>query len=45
MKPKTLLDCCKDAQEFMNEFDLNDGYDIGTLYVMRVLEYRFYTIL
>ena len=40
VKPKTLLDCCKDAQEFIDEFDLNDGYDIGTLYVMRVIEYR-----
>ena len=34
VKPKTLLDCCKDAQEFMDEFDLNDGYDTGTLYGM-----------
>ena len=25
--PKTLLDCCRDAQEFMDEYDLDDGYD------------------
>ena len=31
VKPKTLLDCCKDAQEFMDEYDLNDGHDTGTL--------------
>ena len=40
VKPKTLLDCCKDAQEFMDEYDLNDGYDTGTLYLMRVLGHR-----
>ena len=40
VKPKTLLDCCKDAQEFMDEYDLNDGYDKGTLYLMRVLGHR-----
>ena len=36
VKPKTLLDCCKDAQEFLDEYDLNDGFDKGTLYIMRV---------
>ena len=40
VKPKTLLDCCKEAQEFMDEYDLNDGYDKGTLYLMRVLGHR-----
>ena len=40
VKPKTLLDCCKDAQEFMDEYDLNDGYDTGTLYLMRVIGHR-----
>ena len=27
MRPKTLLEHCRDAQEFMDEFDLNDGFD------------------
>ena len=40
VKPKTLLDCCKDAQEFMDEYDLNDGHDAGTLYLMRVIGHR-----
>ena len=40
VKPKTLLDCCKDAQEFMDEYDLNDGLDKGTLYLMRVIGHR-----
>ena len=40
VRPKTLLDCCKDAQEFMDEYDLDDGYDKGTLYLMRVLGHR-----
>ena len=40
VKPKTLLDCCKDAQEFMDEYDLNDGHDTGTLYLMRVIGHR-----
>ena len=40
VKPKTLLDCCKDAQEFMDEYDLNDGYDKDTLYLMRVFGHR-----
>ena len=35
-----MLDCCKDAQEFMDEYDLNDGHDNGTLYVMRVYGHR-----
>ena len=40
VRPKTLLDCCKDAQEFMDEYDLNDGHDNGTLYLMRVYGHR-----
>ena len=40
MRPKTLLDCCKDAQEFLDEYDLNDGFDKGTLSVMRVYGHR-----
>ena len=40
VKPKTLLDCCKDAQEFMDEYDLNNGHDTGTLYMMRVFGHR-----
>ena len=36
LKPKTLLECCKDAQEFLDEYDLNDGYDSQTLKIMRV---------
>ena len=41
VKPKTLLDCCKDAQEFFDEYDLNDSHDKGTLYIMRVAGHRF----
>ena len=40
VRPKTLLDCCKDAQEFMDEYDLNDGHEKGTLYLMRVFGHR-----
>ena len=40
LKPKTLLDCCNCAQEFLDEHDLNDGYDKGTLYLMRVSGHR-----
>ena len=40
VKPKALLDCYKDAQEFMDEYDLNDGYDKGTLYLMRVCGHK-----
>ena len=40
VKPKTLLDCCKDAHELLDEYDLNDGYDKGTLYIMRVYGHR-----
>ena len=35
-----MLDCCKDAQEFLDEYDLNDGFDKGTLSVMRVYGHR-----
>ena len=40
LRPKTLLDCCQCAQEFLDEYDLNDGYDKGTLYLMRVSGHR-----
>ena len=36
LKPKTLLEHCKDAQEYMDEFDLNDGYDNQTIKIMRI---------
>ena len=36
LRPKTLLDCCQCAQDFLDEHDLNDGYDKGMLYLMRV---------
>ena len=36
LKPKTLLEHCKDAQEFMDEFDLNDGFDNQTIRIMRI---------
>ena len=32
LRPKALLDCCQCAQDFLDEYDLNDGYDKGTLY-------------
>ena len=35
LRPKTLLEHCKDAQEFMDEFDLNDGFDNQTIMIMR----------
>ena len=40
VKSNTLLDCCKDAMEFLDEYDLNDGHDKGTLYIMRVYGHR-----
>ena len=40
LRPKTLLDCCQCAQDFLDEYDLNDGYDKGTLYLMRVYGHR-----
>ena len=36
MRPKTLLEHCKDAREFMDEFDLNDGFDNQAIMLMRV---------
>ena len=36
LTPKTLLEHCKDAQEYMDEFDLNDGFDNQTLKIMRI---------
>ena len=40
LKPKMLLDCCQCAQEFLDEHDLNDGYDKGTFYLMRASGHR-----
>ena len=40
MTQKTLLDCCRCAQEFATEHDLSDGMDVGELNVMRVLSHR-----
>ena len=40
MTPKTLLDCCRCAQEFVDEYDLADGLDVGELTAMRVTELR-----
>ena len=36
LRPKSLLEHCTDAREFMNEFDLNDGFDNQTINLMRV---------
>ena len=36
LRPKTLLERCKDAQEFMDAFDLNDGFDNQTIRIMRI---------
>ena len=36
LKPKTLLEHCKDAQEFMDEFGLYDGFDTQTIRIMRI---------
>ena len=40
LKPKTLLDCCRCAQEFLDEHDLNDGIEAGTINLMRVAGHR-----
>ena len=40
MTPKTLLDCCRCAQEFVDEYDLADGLDVGELNVMRAIGHR-----
>ena len=40
LKPKTLSDCCQCAQEFLDEHDLNDGYDKGNLHLVRVYGHR-----
>ena len=40
LRPKTLLECCKDAQEFLDEYDLNDGFDNETLNIMRIYGHR-----
>ena len=34
------MDCCQCAQDFLDEYDLSDGYDKGTLYLMRVSGHR-----
>ena len=36
LRPKSLLEHCKDAREFMDEFDLNDGFDNQAIMLMRV---------
>ena len=40
LTPKTLLDCCRCAPEFVEEHDLADGLDIGELNVMRSIGHR-----
>ena len=39
-KPKTLLDCCRCAQDFIDEHDLGDGLDAGEITLMRVFGHR-----
>ena len=36
LRPKSLLEHCVDAREFMDEFDLNDGFDNQAIELMRV---------
>ena len=36
LKPKSLLEHCMNAQEFMDEFDLHDGLDNHKIELMRV---------
>ena len=36
LRPKSLLEHCTDAREFMDEFDLNDGFGNQTIEMMRV---------
>ena len=36
LKPKTLVDCCRCAQDFMEEHDLRDSLDAGEINLMRV---------
>ena len=40
LRPKTLLECCRDAQELLDEYDLNDGFDNQTLNIMRIYGHR-----
>ena len=40
LRPKTLLEHCRDAQEYVDEFDLGDGFDNQTLNIMRVLGHK-----
>ena len=39
-KPKTLLDCCRCAQTFIDEHDLGDGLGAGKLNLMQVLGHQ-----
>ena len=40
LRPKTLLEHCRDAQEYVNEFGFNDGFDNQTLNIMRILGHK-----
>ena len=40
MTPTTLLDCCRCAQELVDEYDLADGLDVGELTIMRALGHQ-----
>ena len=40
LKPKTLLDCCRCAQDFIDEHDLGDSLDAGETSLMRVSGHR-----
>ena len=36
LRPKSLLEHCNNAREFMDEFDLHDGFDNPAIKLMRV---------
>ena len=40
LKPKTLLHCCRCAQEFIDEHDLGDGLGAGEINLMRAFGHR-----
>ena len=40
MTPKSLLECCCRAQEYVREYGLGDGLDVGELNMMRVVGHR-----
>ena len=40
LKPKTRLDCCRCARDFIEEHDLGDGLDAGEINLMRVTGHR-----